>query len=189
MRKDLGVMPAAFPMPVLMIATYNKDNTVNVMNMAWGGICGGKYIALNISETHQTSENIKMRGAFTVSIADRKHLAEADYFGIVSGSDVPEKFSHTNMSSTKSQFVDAPIVEEWPVTMECRVAKIQKDPEFGFRVIGEIMNVSAHEDVLDEDGKVDVSKVDAVAFDNFRNDYYAIGEKVGAAWGIGMELE
>ena len=187
MKKDLGVKPFLFPMPVLMIATYGENDKVDVMNMAWGGICDNNKVALNITETHKTAENIKKRGAFTISVADVAHLEESDFFGTASGNTMDDKFERTNMHATKSTRVDAPVIEEYPITLECKVAKIQND-EFGFRVIGEIVNVLADENVLDESGKVDPTKLNAFVFDQFQNGYYKIGEKVGQAWNSGMKF-
>lgn len=182
--KDLGVGPYMFPMPVGMIATYNDDGTVNVMNMAWGGICSEDLVALNLDEDHMTSKNIKRTNAFTLSIPDVAHVKEADYFGIASGNDVKDKFARSGLTAERSSRVDAPIVKEFPVTLECEVAEIQHGIE-GFRVVGRIVNVLADERVLDADGKVDVVKLDPIMFDIFRSGYYAVGRKVGQAWDSG----
>ena len=163
MKKELGVHPYLFPMPVLMIATYGDDNVVDVMNMAWGGICAENMVSLNIDEDHKTSENIKKRGAFTLSIADIPHIEAADFFGIASGNKMPDKFERSGLSAVKSEKVDAPIVQE-------------------------IVGVLADEAVLDEKGKVDAAKLNAFVFDQFRSGYYAIGEKVGQAWHTGAPL-
>lgn len=186
MKKSLGVEPYLFPMPVLMIATYNEDNSVNVMNMAWGGICGENMVALNITETHKTAQNIKKRGAFTLSIADIPHIEEADFFGIASGNKMPDKFKKSGLKAVKSDKVDAPVVENFPITLECKVLELQLS-EYGFRVLGEIVNVLADEEVLDEKGKVDPTKLNAFVFDQFQHGYYAIGEKVGQAWSSGAK--
>ena len=183
-KKDLGVKPYLFPMPALMIATYCEDGSVDVMNMAWGGICGNNKVALNITESHKTSKNIKERGAFTISVADIPHLEESDYFGTASANRVKDKFEKSGMHAVKSERVDAPIIEEYPITLECKVSKIYNDDE-GFRVVGEIVNVLADEEVLDSNGKVDPTKLNAFVFDQFQNGYYAIGEKVGEAWNSG----
>ena len=187
MKKDLGVKPYLFPMPVLMIATYCEDGKVDVMNMAWGGICDTNKVALNITESHKTAENIKKRGAFTISVADAKHIDESDFFGIASANKMENKFEKTGMTAVKSTRVDAPIIEEYPITLECKVNKIQKD-EDGFRVVGEIVNVLADEEVLDENGKVDPTKLNAFVFDQFQNGYYAIGDKIGEAWNNGKKF-
>ena len=187
MLKDLGVKPYTFPMPVLMIATYGEDGKIDVMNMAWGGICAENMVALNIDEDHKTSENIKKRGAFTLSIADVEHLAEADFFGIATGNKMSDKFERSGMHAVKSTRVDAPIVEEFPLTLECKVVECQ-NTVYGFRVLGEIVNVLADEKVLDEKGRVDPKKLNAFVFDQFQSGYYAIGEKVGQAWQSGVPL-
>lgn len=186
MKKDLGVHPYLFPMPVLMIATYGEDGEVDVMNMAWGGICANNMVALNISEEHKTAKNIKKRGAFTISVADIPHLDESDFFGIATGNKMPDKFARSGLHAVKSDKVDAPVVEEYPLTLECKVAEIGPTP-YGFRVVGEIVNVLADEGVLDEKGKVDPTKLNAFVFDQFQSGYYAIGDKVGQAWNSGMK--
>ena len=187
MRKSLGVKPAVFPMPVLMIATYGEDDVVDVMNMAWGGICDTDKIALNITESHKTAANIKAHNAFTISIADRAHMVEADFFGIASGNRMADKFERSGLTATRSQIVDAPIIEEFPVTLECEVVQMARC-EWGFRVVGQIKDVTAHEEILDEEGNVDITKLDAIMFDQFNNGYYATGEKVGQAWNAGAGL-
>ena len=136
-------------MPVLMIATYGDDGKVDVMNMAWGGICDAKMVSLNISENHKTSENMKKRGAFTLSIADVKHLKEADFFGIASGNNMPDKFERSGLTVTKSDKVDAPIVNEFPLTLECKVVEA-KNEVYGFHVLGEIVGGVVDESVLAE---------------------------------------
>ena len=187
MKRDLGVHPYLFPMPVLMIATYGPDDVVDVMNMAWGGVCANDMVALNIDEDHKTTANIKERKAFTLSIADMAHIAESDYLGIASGNDVPDKFARTGLHASRSTRVDAPIVDEYPVTLECEVVEMGPAVN-GYRVVGRIVNVLVEESLLDEDGKVDVTKMGAFVFDQFQNGYYTIGEKVGQAWDSGTSL-
>lgn len=187
MKKDLGVKPYLFPMPVLMISTYGDDNSVDVMNMAWGGICAHNMVSLNISENHKTAENIKKRLAFTLSIADIPHIEEADFFGIATGNKMTDKFERTGLTAIKSQKVNAPIVDEFPLTLECKVVEA-KNEVYGFHVIAEIVGVLADESVLDENGKVNPTKLNAFVFDQFQNGYYAIGEKVGQAWSTGTPL-
>ena len=184
MKKSLGANPYLFPMPVLMIATYDENNVVDVMNMAWGGICEIDMVALNIEKERKTEKNIELKGAFTVSIADIEHLAEADFFGIASGNTMPDKFERSGLHAVKSENVDAPVVEEFPVTLECEVAQVQTEGG-SLRIVGKIVNVLADEKVLDEKGKVDPVKLNAFVFDQFQNGYYAIGEKVGQAWSSG----
>ena len=188
MKKDLGVKPYVFPMPVLMIATYDEEEKVDVMNMAWGGICDDNMVALNISEGHQTADNIKKRGAFTLSIADIDHLEESDYFGTVSGRNVEDKFECTGMHAIKSARVDAPIILDYPLALECKVVELEHTANGGFRVLGEILNVIVDSKVLDENGNVDPTKLNAFVFDQFQNGYYKIGEKVGDAWKSGRKF-
>ena len=121
MKKDLGVKPYTFPMPVLMIATYGENDKVDVMNMAWGGVCASNMVALNIDEDHKTTQNIKERMAFTLSVADIDHLEESDFFGIASGNKMEDKFERTGMHAVRSDKVDAPVIEEYPLTLECKV--------------------------------------------------------------------
>lgn len=187
MKKDLGVKPYLFPMPVLMISTYGDNDVVDVMNMAWGGICAQNMVSLNIGEEHKTAKNIKKRGAFTLSIADIPNIEAADFFGIASGNTMNDKFEHTGLTAIKSQKVDAPIVDEFPLTLECKVVEL-KNEVYGFHVIGEIVGVLVEDSILDENDKVDPTKLNAFVFDQFQNGYYAIGDKVGQAWHTGMPL-
>ena len=187
MKKSLGVKPYLYPMPVLMIATYGEEDKVDVMNMAWGGICANNMVALNISEGHKTAKNLKERKAFTLSIADVDHLEAADFFGIASGNKMADKFEKSGLHAVKSDMVDAPVVEEFPITLECKVVEFQQSVA-GFRVLGEIVNVLADEAVLDPEGNVDPTKINAFAFDPYQSGYYKIGEKVGQAWNSGKKL-
>lgn len=187
MRKDLGVKPAVYPMPVLMIATYDENGVVDVMNAAWGMICDMDKIALSLTETHKTVKNIKHSKAFTVSLADVKNVKEADFFGIASGNTMADKFERSGMTATKSTRVNAPIIEEFPITMECELAEII-DTDNAYSIIGKIVNVCAHEEVLDDKGGIDITKAGILMFDQFRAGYYVTGEKVGQAWKSGKEL-
>ena len=174
-------------MPVLMIATYCPDGSVDVMNMAWGGICAENMVALNITETHKTAQNIKERMAFTLSIADTDHIEAEDFFGIATGNKMNDKFARSGLHAQNSKNVDAPVVTDFPITLECKVKQLQHS-DAGFRVLGEIVNVLADEKVLDENGRVDPAKLNAFVFDQFQSGYYAIGEKVGQAWKTGAGL-
>lgn len=187
MKINLGVKPYLFPMPVLMIATYDDDGQVNVMNMAWGGICDDNKVALNISDTHKTAANLRARRAFTISVADIDHLEAADYFGMVSGNKVPDKFERSGLHAVPSERVDAPVVTEFPLTIECRVVDM-KTTDGTMRAVGEIVNVMVEDTALDERGRVDPLKLNAFLFDAFQSGYYAIGEKVGQAWKSGAEM-
>ncbi len=187
MLKDLGSLPASFPMPVLMVGTYNENDTVNVMNVAWGGVCGIDKIALNLAPDRKTLANIQARKAFTVALADAAHIKEADFFGIATGNKMPDKFARSGLSAKKSTHVDAPVIQEFPLTMECRLEEIREC--FGeMRVVATIVNVLAEESCLDEKGKVDAGKLNAVMFDQFRMNYYSVGEQIAKAWNAGTDL-
>ncbi len=174
-------------MPVLMVATYNEDGSVNVMNAAWGTMQERDTVALNLTETHKTVKNIKARGAFTVSIADAAHVVEADYFGVESGNKVPDKFKNSGLTATKSEIVDAPVINEFPLCLECEFIEYQ-DGKYGCGVIGKVVNVTADEKVMDGD-KVDLSLVNAIAFDPYTHGYYKVAERVGEAFKDGLQLK
>lgn len=187
MRKKLNMTAGIFPMPVLMIATYNEDGSVNVMNAAWGTMQERDTVVLNLSEGHKTVQNLKARGAFTVSIADADHVLEADYFGLASGNQVTDKLSKTGLTASKAETVDAPVINEFPLCMECEFIEYQ-DGKYGCGVIGKVVNVTADERVM-KDGKVDISLVNAIAFDPYTYGYYKVTERVGNAFQDGNKLK
>lgn len=187
MRKDLGKQPALFPMPVLMIAAYDENGTVQVMNAAWGMISGMDKIALFIDESHATTKAIRKTEAFTVSIADRDHMDVADYYGIATGNKMPDKFVKSGYHAKKSEHVNAPVIQEFPVAMECELAEIMETENL-HAVVGTIMNVSVDEKVLSDNGKIDPMKLNALIFDQFQSGYYVVGGKVGQAWNAGKEI-
>ncbi len=187
MKKDFGDKPYLFPMPTYMIGTYNEDGTVDVMMMAWGGICAEDMVALNLEADHKTVANIKARGAFTLAIPGRDTLEPSDFLGTATANKMPDKFARSGLHAVKSERVDAPIIEEYPVTLECTVVKMEDEP-YGLRVLGKIVNVLADEMVLDEQGKIDAGKLNAFLFDQMRNGYYAVGEQIGQAWHSGARL-
>ena len=187
MMKDFGVQPYLYPMPTYMIGTYNEDDTVDVMMMAWGGICAEDMVALNLEEDHKTVANLKSRKAFTLSVPGADTIKESDFLGIASANKVADKFARSGLHAEKSSRVDAPIVTEYPLTLECEVVEFQQQP-YGLRVLGKIVNVLADEKVLDEKGKIDAGKLNAFAFDQMRHGYYALGELVGKAWNAGAPL-
>ena len=186
MRKNFGAKPMCYPMPVYIIATYGADGTPDAMNAAWGGISESQEISICISEDHKTTENILARKAFTVSMATADQLVACDYVGIVSGNDVPDKFAKAGFHATASQFVDAPLIDELPMAVECEL--ISYDPE-SCRLVGRIVNVCADESVLGENGKVDVAKLRPITYDPMNHDYLVLGEKVGNAFKDGTALK
>ena len=185
MRKDFGAQTWLYPMPVLIIGTYDENGTPNAMNAAWGGIYDTNQVMLCLSHDHKTTKNIRAKGAFTVSFADAAHVVGCDYVGIASGNDTPDKFERAGFHATKSSHVDAPIIDELPMALECKLLKLNED---GI-VIGEIVNVSVDEKALNADGKVDVTKLDPIACDAANGAYLRLGEKVGSAYSSGMELK
>ena len=183
MRKNIKTTEAIFPMPVLMVATYNEDGSIDVMNAAWGTMLERDKVILNLTETHKTVKNIKQRKAFTVSIADSKHVIEADYFGVVSGNNTPNKFENSKFTAAKSENVDAPIINEFPICIECEFI------EYGdCGVIGKVINTSVDESVMDGD-KVDIEKLSAIAFDPYTHGYYTVTKRVGNAFKDGLQLK
>ena len=187
MRTQIKTTEAIFPMPVLMVATYNEDGTIDVMNAAWGTMVDRDVVALNLGADHNTVKNIKARKAFTVSIADAAHLVEADYFGIASGNNTPDKFAKSGMTAAKSENVDAPIINEFPLCMECEFIEYQ-DNQYGLGVIGKVVKTTADERVM-KDGKVDISSVNAIAFDPYTHGYYKVTERVGEAFSDGKKIK
>ena len=188
MKKAIKTTEAIFPMPVLLVSTYNEDGTVDVMNAAWGTMLDRDAVALNLTETHKTVENIKRTKGFAVHIADAKHVAEADYFGVVSGRAEPKKFEKSGMTCVKSELVDAPVINELPVALECEFIEYQNGPT-GIGVIGKVLRTSVEDAVLTPDGKVNVDALDAIAFDPYTHGYYRVSGRVGDAFRDGLKLK
>ena len=186
MRKNFGAKPYTYPQPVFIIATYGPDGTPDAMNAAWGGISEANELSMCLSAGHKTTKNILERKAFTVSMADAAHVAECDYVGVVSANDVPDKLAKAGFHTTKSEFVDAPLIDELAMAVECKL--LSYDPE-SCRLVGEIVNVSVDESVLTLDGKVDVSRLAPIVFVPINSAYYVLGEKVGNAFQDGMKLK
>ena len=185
MRKNFGAKPYTYPQPVFIIATYGEDGESDAMNAAWGGISDAKEISMCISAGHKTTKNIRAKKAFTVSMADARHVAECDYVGLASGNTVKGKLEKAGFHTVPSEFVDAPVIEELAVCAECRLKSY--DASTG-RLVGEIVNVSVDESALDENGNVDVSKVRPITFDPFNNAYVELGAVVGTAFSDGKKL-
>ena len=187
MKKDLGIQQAVFPMPVLMVAAYDENGKVNAMNVAWGQIAGSDKIYLCIGKGKKTLSNILASGAFTVSLADKAHMKEADFLGIASGNKMDDKFERTGLTAVKSGKVNAPVIEEFPVVMECEFLE-ELDTGNIHGVVGRIVNVMADEEALDAEGKLDVTKLSLLMFDNSKHGYFVAGDQVGTAWSEGMGL-
>ena len=186
MRNNFGAKPYTYPQPVLIIASYDENGTPDAMNAAWGGISDDTQISMCLSAGHKTVKNILKRKAFTVSMADAAHVAACDYVGIVSANNVPDKLEKAGFHTTRSEFVDAPLIDELPMTLECRLVSYDEE---SCRMVGEIVNVSAEESVLDENGKIDPEKLQPITFDPVNNAYLKLGEKVGNAFRDGLALK
>ncbi len=184
MRKNFGAKPILYPQPVFIIATYGEDGTPDAMNAAWGGISEENEISMCISEDHMTTKNVLARKAFTVSMATEDYIVACDYVGIESGNKVKNKLEKAGFHTTPSEFVDAPLIDELPMAVECKLKSY--DPE-SCRMVGEIVNVSADESVL-TGGKIDPAKLKPITFDPMNNTYIALGEVVGKAFGDGLKL-
>lgn len=186
MRKNFGAKALCYPMPVYIIGTYNADGTPNAMNAAWGGISEETEITICVDSSHKTAENLIARKAFTVSMATAQYMRECDYVGIVSGNKEPDKFAKAGFHATKSEFVDAPLIDELPMALECEV--ISYDTE-SCRLVGRIVNVCADESVIGENGKVDAQKLAPITYDPMNHHYLVLGEKVGQAFHDGAALK
>ncbi|MBR1674493.1 MAG: flavin reductase family protein [Eubacterium sp.] len=181
-RVNFGAKPIMFPQPVLIIATYDENGVPNAMNAAWGITTDYKEITISLAE-HKTTDNLKVRKAFTVSMATEDQVIPCDYVGIESARNVPDKFERAGFHATKSEYVDAPLIDELPMALECRVKSYEDDI-----LIGEIVNVSADESVL-TDGKIDPKKLKPITFDPANHTYVGLGEKVGDAFKDGAKLK
>lgn len=186
MRKNFGVKTWLYPMPVLIIGTYDEAGNANVMNAAWGGIYDTNQIAVCIDPGHKTAENLQLRRAFTVSIGIASQVTACDYVGLVSGRDVPDKLSRAGWHAVPSEFVDAPLIRELPMTLECEL--ISYDTAAGCTV-GAIKNISADESILDENGDIDPAKLAPICYDPVKHLYHQLGEAVGTAFKDGLKLK
>lgn len=187
MRKNFGKETVVTPLPVLIIATYDENSMPNAMNAAWGGQSDYHEVIFHLG-SHKTTENLQIKKAFTLSFADKKNLLIADYFGIKSGCKT-NKIEKAGVHIVKSKFVDAPIIEEFPLTLECKVTEISKTASGEFRVIGEVINMSADEAILDEQGKIDLGKLEPLSYDSASHSYRVLGGIVGKAFHDGLEIK
>ena len=186
MRKNFGAKPYTYPQPVLIIASYDDNGIPDAMNAAWGGISDDTQISLCLSAGHKTVKNILKKKAFTISMAVASQVTACDYVGIVSGNDVPDKLAKAGFHTTKSAFVDAPLIDELPMALECCLVSYD---EKSCRMVGEIVNISADESVLDENEKIDPAKLQPISFDPVNSTYLKLGEKAGDAFRDGLKLK
>lgn len=181
-RVNFGAKPWLYPMPVLIIATYDENGVPDAMNAAWGIITDMNEISISMAE-HKTTENLAKTGAFTVSMATADTVAASDYVGIESAKKVPDKFEKAGFHATKSEYVNAPLIDELPMALECKVKSFEKGI-----LIGEIVNINADESIL-TNGRIDPAKLKPICYDPVNNDYLVLGEKVGNAFKDGLKLK
>ena len=186
MRKNLKAKSYMYPLPVLIIGTYDENGVPDAMNAAWGTICDTAQVALVLSAGHKTVKNLLKTKAFTVSMADVKNVLPADFVGVVSANTQPNKLEKTGWHIQKSECVNAPIIEELPLTLECKLVSYDTDTEI---CIGEVVNVSVDEGILDGKGKIDLTKFKPICYDCDGHGYYTLGESVGNAFSDGLKLK
>ncbi len=186
MRKNLGAKAILYPMPVLILGSYDENGVPNAMNAAWGGISEETEISICVSADHKTTKNILARGAFTVSVADADNVVAADYVGVVSGDKEPNKLQKAGWHAEKSALVDAPLFAELPLALECTLKSYDED---SCRLVGEIVNVCADQRILGEDGKVDLGIFRPITYDPIHHTYRTLGDVVGKAFSDGLALK
>lgn len=186
MRKNIKPKAYIYPLPVLIVGTYDEEGTPNAMNAAWGTVCDTAQVSICLSATHKTVKNLLKTKAFTVGIADKKNVVAADYVGVVSANNIPDKLTKTGWSIVKSEFVNAPIIEDLPLVLECKLVSYDTETEI---CIGEVVNVSVDEGILDEKGKIDLTKFSPICYDTDGHGYYTLGERVGSAFSDGLKLK
>jgi flavin reductase (DIM6/NTAB) family NADH-FMN oxidoreductase RutF len=185
MKKNFGKQTFMYPMPVLIIATYDENGNPDAMNAAWGGIHDTNQIGICLDKSHKTTKNIKARRAFTVSMATAATVKECDYVGIASGNTEPDKIKKAGWTVSKSDFVDAPVINELPMVLECEVAQMSDDSDY---IVGNIINVSADESVL-TDGKIDAAKLQPICYDPVSHNYNVLGPVAGKAFSDGKAIK
>lgn len=185
MRKNLGPKPLLFPQPVLIVAAYDIDGKPNAMNVAWGGVSDSHHVTMCLSGNHKTVSNILITGAFTISIGTVSSVIACDYLGIVSGNNEQNKLEKAGLTTSKSEFVNAPIINELPFTLECKLVSYNRESG---KLIGEIVNVSVDEEIMTKE-KIDIQKFQPICYDPANHYYLRIGEKVGDAFEDGEKLK
>ncbi len=186
MKKNLGAKAYMYPLPVLIVGTYDENGTPNAMNAAWGTICDTAQVVMVLSSTHKTVKNLLKTKAFTVAMADVNNIVSADYVGVVSANDVANKIQKSGWNTVKGELVNAPVIEELPLVMECKLISYDTESEI---CIGEVVNVLAEEDILDEKGKIDLTRFKPLCYDCDTHGYYTLGEKVGNAFSDGLKIK
>lgn len=171
-------------MPVLIVAAYDETGKPNAMNAAWGGIFTDDHIGICISEGHKTTKNILATKAFTVSMATVEQLTACDYVGIISGNKEPDKFAKAGFTAVRSEVVNAPIINELPLTLECEMVSYDTESN---HLVGRIVNVSADDSIL-TDGKIDYRKLRPITYDPINHHYIELGAIASNAFSAGKKL-
>lgn len=186
MRKQLKPKAYIYPLPVLIVGTYDDNGTPNAMNAAWGTICDMNKVVICLDHSHKTTKNLLKNKSFTVAIADKDNVVESDFVGIVSGNDTPDKISKTGWKIAKSKFVNAPIFENFPLVLECKLESYDIETEL---CIGQVVGVNADDNILDDKGKVDLTKFKPICYDCDTHGYFTLGDRVGNAFKDGLKLK
>lgn len=186
MRKNFGSKSWLFPMPVFIVAAYDENGKPNCMNAAWGGMYTDNTVGVCIDISHKTTKDILKSKAFTISMATVNYVAACDYVGIVSGNNEPDKFAKAGFSATMSEFVNAPVIKELPMTIECELLSYDEESCF---MTGRIANISADESVLDDNGDIDYNKLRPITYDPVKRNYVDLGKVVGKAFCDGKKLK
>lgn len=173
-------------MPVFIVAAYDENGVPNAMNAAWGGIYTDDMVGICLAEGHKTTKNILATKAFTVSMATADQVTACDYLGLVSGNKEPDKLAKSGFHVAKSEFVFAPVIEELPMTLECELVSYDVESN---HLVGRIVNISASEEILDENGQIDPARLKPITYDPIHHQYLVIGEKVGCAFSDGKVLK
>lgn len=181
-RVNFGPQHYLYPMPVLILGTYDEDGNPDAMNAAWGSITDDTEISVSLG-SHKTTDNLELTGAFTVSVGTADTVVACDYVGLVSGRDTPDKMQRAGLHAHRSEFVNAPVFDELPMTLECRVKSF-----IDGILVGEIVNVSADARIL-TDGRIDPAKLKPICYDTVHHTYLSLGSKVGNAYADGLQLK
>ncbi len=185
MKKNIKISPYIYPMPVIILSTYNEDGTINMMNAAWGTAIDADMVGICLS-SHKTTDNIYRNKAVVIQFATEETIEACDYVGLVSGKNVKDKFLKTGFHARKSEFVDAPIIDELPLALECEY--VYDDKESGVHYF-KIKNVQADESLFDEKGNLDLKKAHAVLYSSLDHEYYKIGDELAPAFRSGLKLK
>ena len=187
MRKDLGAKTLMFPMMVLILGTYDEKGEPDAMNAAWGSIYDYNQVTVSLA-SHVTTDNIRKNKAFTISFGTRKTVKACDYVGLVSKAKEAKKIEKSGLHPVKSKHVNAPLFEEYPLTLECTLVSLDGDLGDGGTLVGQIVNISADESIL-TNGKIDIKKLEPLCFDGELNKYNVVGEEVADAFKVGLKLK